>query len=219
MIPTDHSATGPSLSATGRHIPALCPNCGGKMARRSHWDGFAEKMLSLFYVSPFRCQLCGHRFLALDWRTRSHPTPATPVAVDYRDYHRYTVQIPVELSGRHGTPRGRTLDLSLGGCTLLASGPCRDVLGLHVRLQLPNEPRPILVEEAAVRTVQGRRIGVEFLRVAPNETERLGRYIEWISTRSASDCGERPSCPVPSAAVPGTASPPNFPTVQATGKR
>lgn len=72
MIPNDHSSAGMVLSATGSFASVPCPACGGTLARRAHRNGLAEKMFSLLYVYPFRCQLCGHRFLALQWGTRYH---------------------------------------------------------------------------------------------------------------------------------------------------
>jgi hypothetical protein len=71
MIPNDHSSTD-TLSTTGSFASVPCPACEGTLARRAHRDGLAEKMFSLLYVYPFRCQLCGHRFLTLQWGIRYH---------------------------------------------------------------------------------------------------------------------------------------------------
>ena len=80
MIPNDHSSTD-MLSATGSFASVPCPACGGALARRAHRNGLAEKMFSVLYVYPFRCQLCWHRFLALQWGTRYHR-----IAQDSRDH-------------------------------------------------------------------------------------------------------------------------------------
>jgi len=218
MKPDDHSAPSPLLSATGSFVTLPCPKCDGTLARRSHRDGLVEKMISLMYVYPFRCQLCGHRFFALQWGIRYHRVPVMPGGSDDREYHRLPIQIPIMLSGRHGESHGRTSDLSLGGCTLVTSGPCRDIAPLNVRLQLPCELHPVMVEEAAVRTVQGRRIGMEFLQTAPDEKTRIGRFITSTMKESVPDCGGRSSHPRPGQTVARLGIPPNSSSAQAMGK-
>lgn len=108
MRPDDHEATDNALSVTGRLVPVPCPKCDGTLARRSHRDGLAEQLISLMYVYPFRCQLCSHRFFALQWGIRYHRVP-----VDHREYHPRLTRVPVAPSGPDiaGTARrtGRVL--------------------------------------------------------------------------------------------------------------
>ena len=191
-MPDDHTTTAAVLTATGRLVPVPCPKCVGALARRSHREGLTEKLLSLVYVYPFRCQLCGHRFLSLQWGIRYQR-----VSLDHREYHRHPIEIPVLLSGHHGDARGRTADLSLGGCTFITARPCRDISQLNVRLEVPSESHPLTVEAAAVRSVQGRRIGMEFLHAKPEEKARIGRLIEatWRGTAPGGD--ERRTNPEP----------------------
>ncbi len=75
MIPNDHLSTGATFSTTGRLVSVPCPECGGTLARRSHRSGLAEEMFSLIYLYPFRCQLCAHRFFALQWGVHYHRVP------------------------------------------------------------------------------------------------------------------------------------------------
>ena len=42
-----------------------CPNCSKEYVARVARVGFAEEILSLFYIYPFKCQLCGCRFKGL----------------------------------------------------------------------------------------------------------------------------------------------------------
>ena len=70
MIPSDDPATGTFLVTTGSFVAVPCPACGGTLARRSHRNGLTEAMLSVVYVYPFRCRLCAHRFLAVQWGVR-----------------------------------------------------------------------------------------------------------------------------------------------------
>ena len=72
MIPNGHPSTDTMFSATGRFASVPCSACGDTQARRSHRNGLVERMLSLLYVYPFRCQHCGHRFRSLQWGIRYH---------------------------------------------------------------------------------------------------------------------------------------------------
>lgn len=46
---------------------ARCPKCGSKSIRTSRVRGFAERILSVLGVCPFRCRNCSHRFTAAVW--------------------------------------------------------------------------------------------------------------------------------------------------------
>jgi len=176
-----------SLGATGSFVSVPCPECWGTLARRSHRNGLVETILRAMYVFPFRCQLCGHRFFALQWSAMKY------LETDAREYHRYPVQIPVLLSGRHGEFLGTTTELSFGGCTLLASGPFRESSRWSARLLLPSDPHPVIVNDAVVRTVHSRQIGMEFLLFPSSGKQRFGRYIESIWKQAAgSDEGQPP---------------------------
>jgi hypothetical protein len=201
MMPDNHSTTGPVLSTTGSFVSVLCPECDGTLARRSHREGLAEKMLSLMYVYPFRCQFCGHRFFAIQWGVRYHK-----VAVEHREYHRHQTQIPLMLFGREGEFHGMTADLSINGCTLTASGPFQENSKWGIRLLLPYDPNPVMVDEAVVRTVRNQQIGMEFVRSAPVEKERIGRFIEAAWKRTLPGANTRIHRPTPRPHVSGMAT-------------
>lgn len=206
MHPDDHSATGSVLSATGSFVPVPCPKCAGTLARRSHRDGLTEKMMSLMYVYPFRCQQCGHRFFSLQWGTRYRRIP-----VDHREYHRQLVQIPVMLFGRQGGVHGKTSDLSVTGCTLRASGQVWQDSRWRVQLLLPAETRPVMIDDAVVRAVRNQQIGMEFLQHAPGEKERIGRFIDLTLKQTVAgitDFNGRTSLPIPGPDVAGMATQP-----------
>jgi chromosome segregation ATPase len=44
----------------------VCPKCSSDYVKRVSRIG-AEHLISLFYIYPFRCQPCGHRFRLLQW--------------------------------------------------------------------------------------------------------------------------------------------------------
>lgn len=201
MTPGGHSATGPSLFATGSFVSVPCPKCNGTLARRSHREGLAEKMLGLLYVYPFRCQLCGHRFFAMQWGIRYHR-----VSVDRREYHRHQAAIPLMLSSRQGDFLGKTADLSINGCRLTASGPFQEHSSWGVQLLLPSNPNPVRIGEAVVRAVSNRQIGMEFLRFAPVEKKRIGRILEAIRKQTESGGATGIPLPIPDPRAAGMAT-------------
>jgi hypothetical protein len=44
----------------------VCPNCSSEYVTRASRAGL-ERLMSLFYIYPFRCQLCWHRFRLFQW--------------------------------------------------------------------------------------------------------------------------------------------------------
>ena len=40
----------------------VCPECRSEYIKRVRREGIGERLLSVFYVYPFSCQLCGERF-------------------------------------------------------------------------------------------------------------------------------------------------------------
>jgi hypothetical protein len=72
---------------------------------------------------------------------------------------------------------GRTIDVTLPGCMLETSSHLD--LGQYVQLRvfLPDQEYPLEVELAAVRWIEGKRAGLEFIRTSDEEYVRLVRFI------------------------------------------
>ena len=45
----------------------VCPKCSSNSVRRARRGAF-EHLISVFYVYPFRCKACRHRFRSMQWR-------------------------------------------------------------------------------------------------------------------------------------------------------
>src|SRR5262245_44974341 len=45
----------------------VCPKCSSEFVKRASRVGF-ERLMSVFYIYPFRCEPCGHRFRIMQWR-------------------------------------------------------------------------------------------------------------------------------------------------------
>jgi transposase-like protein len=46
--------------------PVVCPRCSSEYVKRVSRVG-PGRLMSLFYIYPFRCQPCGRRFRILQW--------------------------------------------------------------------------------------------------------------------------------------------------------
>ncbi len=157
-----------------------CPMCSKEYIARVARVGFAEKILSLFYVYPFKCQLCGCRFKALQWGVRYFR-----VEEDRREYERLPTSFPVSFSSEASQGRGITSEISMSGCTFQpeteASNP-KEGSVLRMALQIPNTPEPVNVE-AVVRNIRQDHVGVEFLRFPPADKDRLQHYVRDLLAR------------------------------------
>jgi PilZ domain-containing protein len=153
-------------------MPA-CPHCGTRLAKKAPRRGLGEYLLSLLTLGPFRCQVCTHRFMALMWWPGTDPR---------REYNRISVRFPVLLGPAHEDEElqheeGTLFDISIRGCAIKSNVPLHkgDLLRLTIR-PTDQEP-PIEIAMATVRTVTGRRVGLEFVKIRPEEETRLRKIL------------------------------------------
>lgn len=102
--------------------------------------------------------------------------PAGRSIVQYsRLHYRVSVRYPVILSSNAATRVGLMITLSGNGCTI----ECQKSLDLshhiEVHVRLPNQPRPLVIEAAAIRWSCGSLYGLEFLIV--DNREQLNRCV------------------------------------------
>jgi PilZ domain-containing protein len=93
---------------------------------------------------------------------------------------RHLLLLPVNVDGRKGV-KGITNNLSLGGCRINGNLAVRRGQHLTVRLHLPGEESPLVVERAAVRWVDGEDFGLQFLSLPSGERERLQGLLQWVA--------------------------------------
>ena len=151
----------------------ICAQCRKPFVKASRRGGILDRLLSLAYAYPFRCQICRHRFHLWQWNLRYIEQD-----VDRRQYERRPVSIHARITSGQHDYEGTVRDLAMGGCAIETQAPLHEgsVLGLQLDAY-DSEPR-LTVETAVVRSVQGTRVGVEFLRLTPQkEEERLRQYI------------------------------------------
>lgn len=166
-------------SASGRGEVGLasvkCPNCAREFVRRVAAVGVGEKLLKLFYVYPFKCQLCGFRFRFLQRGLRS-----IRVAEDRRVYDRLEIHFPVTFSGNGGAGEGAMIEISMAGCSFSTSACMTIGMNLKMSLKVSSDAAPILVGAAMVRHRRPQAIGMEFLQWPPGERERLQQIIRGL---------------------------------------
>ena len=152
----------------------ICPSCSKDYVRRVRREGLIDRLASLVYVYPFRCQLCGCRF-----RFRQQGVRYTRVDEDRREYERIPVRLPVTLITDQGGVTGTALDISMAGCTVETNNPVPAQTVLRLQLEAAGHA-PLQVQAALVRSVHAKSIGLQFLRFEGDERERLQAFVRTI---------------------------------------
>jgi hypothetical protein len=137
-----------------------------------HREGLIERLLSKFYVYPFRCQLCGKRF-----RVRQPGIRYIRIEEDRREYERMPVTYDAILSVGREHSEGVVKDISLGGCSVDTRTPLSPGTILQLGLQPPGYEGGITIDAAVIRTSRPGSVGMEFIRVKHDERKRLKQLV------------------------------------------
>ena len=89
---------------------------------------------------------------------------------------RYPVQFTLDFLGQHTVGVGSATDLSTEGCAVGGNLIVHEGWNLELRLYLPGQDLPMEVV-AAVQWTKGQKFGLKFLRMEPEQQERLRRFI------------------------------------------
>ncbi len=149
-----------------------CPNCNRDFVRRASRRGFGERLLSFFCIYPFKCQLCGARFRAVQPGVRY-----VRIEKDRRDYDRMEMRFPISFTSPELSGEGIMLDFSMGGCSFSTTATVPLGAILQMDLKIVPSVAPVRVEAAVVRNSGTRRVGVDFLRWQESERERLQLFV------------------------------------------
>jgi hypothetical protein len=100
--------------------------------------------------------------------------------MEARKHARFAVQLPVSFNGDQlsGESEGTILNLSADGCAITSATVASTAVYLRLTMQLREREEPVHVELAAVRWSTAARFGVEFIKVRPEEGERLKRFVK-----------------------------------------
>ena len=152
-----------------------CPRCQSVAIERAGRAGLLERLLSVAYLYPFRCQSCLHRFRRMAWGQRYVRTQRT--GPDRRQHSRHTVDFWTTLWLEKGGRPGRARDLSVAGMSIETDAPLEPGQHLELDLQPSRGERPIRVEVAVVRSVQSGRVGLQFVKVKDDGDARLQKFL------------------------------------------
>jgi hypothetical protein len=161
-----------TLKSKGLASQPACPRCSNEYVKRVSRVGLGEHLISLFYIYPFRCQLCAHRFKVLQ-----RGVTYTKIEEDRREHKRLPAKFPITFTVRGGDASGSTVDISMGGCSFHAESRLVKGIILRIELQLPDEIPPVKISAAVIRSVRTRRVSVKFLRIEHAERERLHGFV------------------------------------------
>lgn len=160
--------------ARPREYPT-CPRCQKNLTRRSKRQGLVERVISLLYAYPFRCQLCAHRFLAIQWGARfERYTP------DRREYVRIPIQAQAFFSSELVQGQGTVVNLSMRGCGLQTAIRLQPGEVLRLKLEGLDGFPQIAIDAAVVRSLVRQEAGLEVLRIHDSERGKLQRVIETL---------------------------------------
>jgi len=148
-----------------------CPKCQSIYVRRTHRVGALERLLSAFYMYPFRCQLCSTRFSFFQWGVRYAKQE------DLRQYERIGVQFPALFSSDKTTGKGTITDVSVADCALETTLPLKQGENLKLELYAKTGRPPIIVEKAVIRSVRKGIMGIQFVEVSETDKARLNRLV------------------------------------------
>jgi hypothetical protein len=132
--------------------------------------GVGERLLSVFYIYPFRCQVCGRRFHALQWGVRYARL------TDLREFDRIPVRLVAEVDDGRTNFQGETINLSVDGCAVETDASFVRDATVQVQLHLPHEERPV-VASAIVRVAREGAIGLHFADMDADSRQRLRRFM------------------------------------------
>jgi hypothetical protein len=128
-------------------------------------------MISLFYVYPFRCQLCSSRFTFFQWGIRYAQQE------DLRQYERIGVQFAVLFSNSQTVGKGVVTDVSVADCAFETPLPLKQGDVLKLELYAKSGRLPIVVEKAVIRSIRKGTVGVQFTEVSESDRARLLRFV------------------------------------------
>lgn len=97
--------------------------------------------------------------------------------IEQRLQPRFTAQFRSTFSGGQREGQGKTLDLSDGGCRIVADQPVVVGASFECRIYAHGLNWPLRIEEAQVRWVRGKTFGLKFIAIQPDELAKLKQVI------------------------------------------
>ena len=96
---------------------------------------------------------------------------------------RFLVHADVQFSSRRLQGHGTVIELGLSGIQIETNARVKLDEQVTLSVKLPYLDRPIDLEEGAVRWIEGRTVGIEFLTMEMLSFQRLVTYLSEVQTR------------------------------------
>lgn len=91
---------------------------------------------------------------------------------------RVAAEFPVIFAGNSFVGEGTVNNVSVPGCEIISNKTVEPGTYLEMKVLMPDDAPSLCVELAKIRWRQGRRFGVEFIRMPGVDQVRLGRLIK-----------------------------------------
>ena len=101
-----------------------------------------------------------------------------------RKHTRFAVQLPVSFNGDQLSDGGTILNVSEEGCAITSEAVVDVARYVQLAMQLREREEPVQVDLAAVRWVSKSMFGVEFIKIRPEEGERLKKFVKALESTS-----------------------------------
>ncbi len=103
--------------------------------------------------------------------------------MEHRKHPRYQFQCEIWFPGKVESVAGTVTDLSMGGCKVGSPTPVDTGTHLELRIHFTPESKfPMKVDLAKVIWAMERAFGLEFIRMQPEEQDRLRRLVTALET-------------------------------------
>ena len=99
-----------------------------------------------------------------------------------RKHTRFAVQLPVSFRGDLLSDKGTILNVSSEGCAITSDTVAGTAVYLQLMMQLREREEPLQVDLAAVRWSFAAKFGVEFIKIRPEEEERLKKFVKALES-------------------------------------
>jgi hypothetical protein len=103
---------------------------------------------------------------------------ATKGVMKIRYNERVLAEFPVIFAGDSFVGEGTVHNVSVPGCAIISNKAVEPGTYLEMKVLLPDDAPSLRVEVAKIRWCDGRRFGVEFIKMPGTDQVRLGRLIK-----------------------------------------
>ena len=103
--------------------------------------------------------------------------------MDKRQAPRFKVRLPIAFLGYNLTGEGIVVNLSLGRCGIESDQNVQQGKQLALRIFMPEQDAPVVVDRAQVRWTARGLFGLEFLAMQQEEQARLRRFVSTLETQ------------------------------------